>query len=104
MSDPIQALAESSAWNDKHQKRIAKLEAQLTEARAVLKLVEWSGEGDFREESCCPVCGSAPEKGHWPDCRLAKMLSRLKRALRDGGNPDIGEIMGGPIGGRLFPR
>lgn len=54
-----------------------RLEAQLAEARAVLKLVEWNCEGIY-----CPCCGgSNPEladhgknNGHAPDCRLKKFL------------------------------
>lgn len=54
----------------------------LTEARAVLKLVEWRGNFEFGAE--CPMCfGRDPAAsklvgvmtGHTPDCRLDKVVN-----------------------------
>ncbi len=54
---------------------IRELKAQLTEAREVLKLVEWQ---DYRGELYCSVCKAIAKphgQGHAPDCRLAKVLN-----------------------------
>jgi hypothetical protein len=55
---------------------LCKLEAQLAEARALLKELEWSGlDGWVPPNPCCPVCpGQKDEMGHEPGCRLAKAL------------------------------
>lgn len=53
---------------------IAQLEAQLTEARAVLKLVEWFTDPENTDCVWCQVCKRQGHKGHAPDCRLAKAL------------------------------
>lgn len=51
-------------------------EAQLAEAGAVLKLVEWRGAYGLGTtgESACPACFKRPNEGHAPGCRLAKVL------------------------------
>lgn len=63
---------------------IVALTAELAEARAVLREVEWA-EGDNFQSVFCPSClGSRPfletvsgsmMGGHASDCRLAKALS-----------------------------
>jgi hypothetical protein len=53
-----------------YEQRISALEAQLAEAKAVLKLVEWNA-GDT---PLCPACARPRTFGHAPDCRLAKVL------------------------------
>lgn len=47
------------------------LVAQLAEAKAVLREVEWKGPLNR-----CPVCDgvNSTRTGHFPDCRLAKCL------------------------------
>lgn len=60
-----------------YDQRIDELEAQLTEVRRVLKLVEWIGDDQMPH---CHVCdverwdGAGGKHGHAPDCALAKML------------------------------
>lgn len=65
-------------------RRIAIWRAQLTEARAVLKLVEWVEiRDDGATYSICPGCfdhaasgqDGTKEYGHAPDCRLDKALN-----------------------------
>lgn len=60
---------------------LARLKAQLTEARRVLKLVEWSGFScihDGKPVRLCSCCDASPPTitsgGHAPDCALAKAL------------------------------
>jgi hypothetical protein len=57
-------------------RRHEELKAQLAEARALLKELEWSGlDGWVPPTPCCPVCpGQKDEMGHEPGCRLAKAL------------------------------
>lgn len=47
------------------------LRAQLAEARAVLKDLEW---GVFTSHLSCPVCHNGKHLGHAPDCQLAKAI------------------------------
>lgn len=63
---PPEALAEESRLREK-------AEAQLTEAREVLRLVEWMPRGTDAAPRC-PVCHAFEVKGHAPDCRLDKAL------------------------------
>jgi hypothetical protein len=57
-------------------------EAALSEAREVLRSVEWKS-GAYREDARCPVCfGLQPDAmfpedpaGHLPGCRLARLLA-----------------------------
>lgn len=48
-------------------------EAELAEAQAVLKEVEWAVH-DLPGIHSCPACGRSKEDGHAPDCRLKKVL------------------------------
>jgi hypothetical protein len=63
--------------------------AALSEARAVLRIVEWSGPGDREgvkpwepSRRTCPLCG-AVKPDHAPDCRLAA-VSRGEGAGEEG--------------------
>lgn len=57
--------------------RHEELKTQLSEARRVLKLVEWIGDDQMPH---CHVCdverwdGAGGKHGHAPDCALAKAL------------------------------
>ena len=63
---PISALARQA-------REANLLRAQLTEALAVLKKVEW-GVG-IKERGWCVCCGGDEvHDGHEPDCRLAAVL------------------------------
>lgn len=56
--------------------REQELQAQLTEARAVLKLVEWFTDPENTDCVWCQVCKRQGHKGHAPDCRLKKALEK----------------------------
>jgi hypothetical protein len=68
--------AEGEDYWPELQDRVVVLEAQLIEARAVLREVEWCAD------NACPVCflyedstdGHGRGPGHAPDCRLKKAL------------------------------
>lgn len=61
---PDNPLVDQFEWEQSQ--RIRQLRAQLTEARRVLKLVEWS------HDDACPVCYRYER--HARDCALAKEL------------------------------
>lgn len=47
--------------------------------RAMLKQVEWKGEGTYPDSIGCPCCGGdfydgGNGHGHSPDCELARLL------------------------------
>ncbi len=78
MSDCIQDSQGVCICGDPMRQRIAELEAQLAECRAVLREVEWEEMGDV---SLCRICSGLDPKtidcagnGHAPDCRLAEAL------------------------------
>jgi hypothetical protein len=56
--------------------RLAQLEAQLAEAMAILREVEWKGTRD--KCRACPSCNGFNSDGHYgghrSDCRLKKAL------------------------------
>jgi hypothetical protein len=59
--------------------KLERVQARLTEALAVLRLVEWA-EGDYFQPTCLlctrgqPGYANLDEVGHAPDCRLARIL------------------------------
>ena len=86
-TDAAQSVRE--AYQAGRRDRIAALEAQLAEAKALnaemyaaLKAVEWGGSGDHpltAGEACCPSCGSFSddhEEGCLLDAALAKAQGR----------------------------
>lgn len=62
---------------NRYQSVLAKLEAKLTTAKALLLEVEWvfdSGIGEYM----CPVCDKFQNEGHTAHCRLAALLRNLE--------------------------
>lgn len=54
------------------------LRAQLAEARAVFRDLEWSHQEGFNDPPGivrCPICGNTKTEGHDPDCRLSKLIN-----------------------------
>jgi len=71
-------------------KEIARLRADLEEAREVLREVEWAAgraveadDGNLVDyyEDVCPVCRCEAKVGHWDGCRLGTLLKRLAWVL-----------------------
>jgi len=50
------------------------LEAKITELRAMLKTLEWSGQASGSSGPGCSVCGAAYNSAHASDCALAELL------------------------------
>ena len=57
------------------EERAKAAEALAAEAVAVLAGLEWFGFG------FCPACNGEKPQGHYPDCRLAAVLSRARSGL-----------------------
>lgn len=79
-------LASMSAWNGREEALAQKcaeylrgVVAELEEARAVLREVEWASHYAWTDLAICPSCSHEPPcsyapNGHAPDCRLAAVL------------------------------
>lgn len=67
---------------------ITTLQADLREARDMLKRLEWlyefgatSGTGDY----FCPDCGQSRDKGHMLTCKLAAAMTPTPPTVKEGG-------------------
>jgi hypothetical protein len=77
---------------------VARLAASLSEAREVLRAVEWSGSilqyGDHAD-SCCPVCRAEEPGPHASDCRLDALLAPVSKG---GAAPAAAACCAGKVG------
>jgi len=55
---------------------MAQAQAALTEARRVLREVEWMFDNGYDADDACPLCHQPHSMGHTPTCALAAVLAR----------------------------